>query len=111
MEVFVNVTTNAGGIARISNTNVNVGTESVNIGLGFRRVQPIGYLTIRMANAIPADATTTLPVTLTLNGVTRALTLPNNTPVTVADLEGVGVFLVYNDKFEGQLYLMSRTID
>lgn len=105
-----NITTNAGGIAYISNTGVNVGTESVNIALGFRRIPPIGYLTIRMANAIPADATATLPVTLTLNGITRALTLPNGTAVTVEELTGTNVFLVFNDKFSDYLYLMSRTV-
>ena len=105
-----NVTTNAGGIPYISNTNVTVGTESVDIALGFRRIQPVGYFTVRMANAIPADATTTLPVTLTLNGTTRALTLPNGTAATVADLADTNVFLVFNDRFNGILALMSRTI-
>lgn len=106
----VNITTNAGGIAYINNTNVTVGTDSVDIALGFRRIQPLGYFTVRMANAIPSDATTTLPVTLTLNGTTRALTLPNGTAVTVADIIGSNVFLVFNDRFNGVLALMSRTI-
>lgn len=105
-----NVTTNAGGVPYISNTNVTVGTDAVDIALGFRRIQPIGYFTVRMANAIPADATTTLPVTLTLNGTTRALTLFDGTPVTVAELiGGTGVFLVFNNRFDGILQLMSRT--
>jgi hypothetical protein len=34
----INVTTNAGGIPYISNTNVTVGTETVDIALGFRRI-------------------------------------------------------------------------
>lgn len=105
-----NITTNAGGIPYISNTNVTVGTESVDIALGFRRLQPVGYFTVRMANAIPSDATTTLPVTLTMNGTTRALTLPNGTAVTVADLLATNVFTVFNDRFNGLLALMSRTI-
>lgn len=107
---FQNVTTNAGGIPYISNTNVTVGTEAVDIALGFRRIQPVGYFTVRMENAIPADATTTLPVTLTMNGTTRALTLPNGTAVTVADILSTSVLLVFNDRFNGVLALMSRTI-
>jgi len=107
---FQNVTTNAGGIPYISNTNVTVGTEAVDIALGFRRIQPVGYFTVRMENAIPADATTTLPVTLTMNGTTRALTLPNGTAVTVADILATSVLLVFNDRFNGVLALMSRTI-
>ncbi len=107
---FINVTTNAGGIPYLSVSNVTVGTESVDLALGFRRIQPVGYLTIRLATAIPADATTTLPVTITLNGTTRALTLFDGTPVTVAELTGgTGVITVFNDRFNGILNLISRT--
>ena len=89
MSMF-NVTTNAGGIPYISSTNVTVGTESVDIALGFRRIQPVGYFTVRMGVGIPSDATGTLPV-------------------TAADLESVNVFTVFNDRFNGVLTLMSRT--
>lgn len=105
-----NITINAGGQPYIANTQVIVGTEAVNIALGWRRIQPIGYFTVRMENAIPADATATLPITLTLNGITRPLTLPNGTAVTVADVLATNVFQVFNDKFNGILTLMSRTI-
>lgn len=110
MSCFANVTTNAGGIPYINNTNVTVGTDAVDIALGFRRIQPIGYFTVHMDNPIPTDATTTLPITLTMNGTTRNLTLPNGTAVTVADLLATNVFLVFNDRFNGTLVLMSRTI-
>lgn len=107
----LNVTTNVNGIPYLNSTNVTVGTETVDIALGFRRIQPVGYFTVRMSAVIPADATATLPVTLTLNGTTRALTLPNGTAVTAADLEAVNVFLVFNDRFNGTLTLMSRTTE
>ena len=110
MNCNANITINAGGEPYIANTQVVVGTDNVNIALGWRRIQPVGYLTVRMENPIPSDATTTLPVTLTLNGVTRTLTLPNGTAVTVADLLATNVFQVFNDKFNGILALMSRTI-
>lgn len=106
----VNVTTNAGGIPYIASTTTTIGTESVDIALGFRRIQPVGYFTVRISDVIPADATTTLPVTLTLNGTTRALALPNGSPVTVAELLSTSVILVFNDRFNGLLMLMSRTI-
>jgi len=111
MNCNCNITINAGGQPYITNTQVTVGTEAVNIALGWRRIQPIGYLTIRMENQIPTDATTTLPITLTLNGTTRPLTLPNGTEVTVADILGANVLLIFNDKFNNLLTLMSRTID
>lgn len=110
MSCNANITINAGGQPYIANTQVTVGTDAVNIALGWRRIQPIGYLTVRMENAIPSDATTTLPVTLTLNGITRALTLPNGNPVTVADIMNVSVMEIFNDKWNNILALMSRTI-
>jgi hypothetical protein len=105
-----NVTTNAGGIPYLNSTNVTIGTETVDIALGFRRIQPVGYLTVFVDDAIPTGTTGTLPVTITLNGTTRALTLPNGTPVTAAELIGVNVFTMFNDRFRGILTLMSRTI-
>ena len=102
--------TNAGGVPYITSTNTTVGTETVDIALGFRRIQPIGYLTIVINDVVPTDATTTLPVTLTMNGTTRALTLPNGTPVTAAELLNVNTILVFNDRKRGLLLLMSRTV-
>lgn len=106
-----NVTTNVNGIPYISSTNVTVGTETVDVALGFRRLQPVGYFTVRMNSQIPTGTTGTLPVTLTMNGNTRQLTLPNGTPVTAAELTAVSTFLVFNDRFNGLLVLMSRTTD
>lgn len=106
----MNVTTNAGGIPYLSSTNVTIGTETIDIALGFRRIQPVGYMTIFIDDAIPTGTTTTLPVTLTLNDTTRSLTLPNGTPVTAAELIGVNIINVFNDRFRGILALMSRTI-
>jgi hypothetical protein len=102
--------TNAGGIPYIVSTTTTVGTETIDIALGFRRIQPVGYLTVVVSNVIPADATLTLPVTLTMNGTTRALTLPNGTPVTAADLLNVNTILIFNDRKRGLLLLMSRTV-
>ena len=106
-----NVTTNAGGIPYLSSTNVTIGTETVDIALGFRRIQPVGYMTIAMSDVIPTGTTGTLPVNLTLNGTSRPLMLLNGDAVTAADLIGVSVFEVFNDRFKGLLVLMSRTID
>lgn len=102
-----NVTTNTNGVPYISTTNVTVGDEAIDFALGFHRIQPVGLFTVRIANAIPADATDTLPITLTMNGTTRALTLFNGTPVTAADVDGTGVLLVFNDRFNNILQVMN----
>lgn len=104
------IATNAGGVPYIVSTATTVGTTTVDIALGFRRIQPVGYLTIIIDDVIPTTATTTLPVTLTMNGTTRALTLPNGTPVTAAELLNVSNIIVFNDRTRGLLTLMSRTI-
>lgn len=110
MNCYNNITINAGGQPLLQSTAITVGTETVDIALGFRRIQPVGYFTVSLSDLIPSDATGTLPITLTLNGTTRNLTLPNGVAATAADLENVSVFLVYNDRFRGRLFLMSRTI-
>ena len=104
------VATNAGGVPYITSTNTTIGTETVDIALGFRRIQPIGYLTIAISDVIPADTTTTLPITLSMNGTTRNLTLPNGTNVTAAELLNVNTILVFNDRKRGLLVLISRTV-
>lgn len=106
------ITTNAGGVPYLTSTNVTVSDTTVDIALGWTRRQlaPVGYFTVRLANEIPTGTTATLPITLSLNGVTRALTLFDGTPVTVAELiGGSGAFLVFNDRFNNILQLMSRT--
>ena len=104
---WVNINTNVNGIAYLRTQSVTVGTDSVDFGLGFRRISPMGYLTINVADAIPADATGTLPVRFTLNGTPRNLTFFGGDNVTVADLEGTGVIEVFHDWYSGVLQLMS----
>ena len=104
--------TNVNGIPYFASTNTTVGTESVDIALGFSNngLAPLGYITVRITDAIPSDTTGTLPVTLTYNGVTRALLLFDGTPVTASDLlGGTGVIQVFNNRFDGILQLMSHT--
>ena len=97
----INVTTNVNGIPYLTTTCVSVTDASVDLSLGFRRIPRIGKFVIRIANAIPDGTTGTLPVQVTLNGVTRPLTLFGGTAVTAADLVGTGIIEVWYDWFEG----------
>jgi len=106
----MNIVTNVQGVPYLSTTNISVGTSAVDLALGFRRISPVGYLTVRLANAIPSGTTTTLPITLTLNGVTRALTKMGGDAVTVADVSGTGILVVFNDKFNGILQVVSPLV-
>lgn len=107
MSCCSNITTNVNGVPYLTSTNITVTDTAVDIALGFRRIQPVGYMTVRIASAIPDGTTGTLPVTLSLNGTSRALTFFNGTPVTAADLVGTGVIEVFNDRFNSILQIMS----
>ena len=102
-----NITTNVNGVPYLSTTNTTVTDTAVDFAIGFRRIQPVGYFTVRITDAIPEGTTGTLPVTLTLNGITRALTFFNGTPVTAADITGTGIVTVFNDRFNGILQVTS----
>lgn len=106
---YVNVTSNTNGIPYLRTTNVSVGTEAVDFGLGFRRIPPVGYLTINIAEAVPAGTTGTLPIRFTLNGSTRALTYFGGAAVTAADIASTGVLLVWYNWYDGTLQLVAPT--
>lgn len=104
---YFNVTTNGGGTPYLRTRGVTVGTESVDFALGFRPIQPMGYLTINVADVIPDGTTETLPIRFTLNGTTRTLTYFGGTEVTAADITGTGVIQVFHDWYSGTLTLTS----
>lgn len=103
----VNVTTNVNGIPYLRTGSVSVGTDAVDFALGFRRIPPVGYLTVNIADAIPTGTTGTLPVRFTLNGNTRNLTYFGGTDVTAADLVGTGIITMFYDWYNGILQLVS----
>ena len=103
----VNVTTNVNGVPYLRTSHVTVGTATVDFALGFRRIPPVGYNTVNIANAIPTDATGTLPVRFTLNGNSRNLTFFGGTNVTAADLAGTGIITLFYDWYSGILQLVS----
>ena len=105
-----NITTNVTGVPYLSTTNVTVTDTAVDFALGFRRIAPVGYFTVRITDAIPEGTTGTLPVTLTLNGTSRALTAFNGAPVTAADITGTGVITVFSDRFNGILQITSALV-
>lgn len=100
------INTNQRGVPYLTTTNVTVSDTAVNLALGFRGIESAGLFVVRVASAIPDGTTGTLPVTLTLSGVTRPLTYFGGAAVTAADLSGTGVLLVFNDKFNGILQLI-----
>ena len=86
------------------------GTDAVDFTLGFREIPRVGYLTTRVAEAIPTGTTGSLPVRFTLNGQTRALVSYGNVAITAADLTAAGVITVFYDFFNGIFQLMSPIV-
>ena len=105
----INITSNTNGIPYLRTTGVTVSAETVDFALGFRRISPVGYLTVNIADVIPTGTTGTLPVRFTLNGTTRNLTFFGGDNVTAADLTGAGVITIFMDWYNGILQIISPT--
>lgn len=103
----ININSNVNGVPYLRTSQVTVSEETVDFALGFRRIPPVGYLTVNVASAIPTGTTGTIPVRLTLNGSTRNLTFFGGQNVTAADLEGTGVITIFMDWYNGILQLVS----
>jgi hypothetical protein len=101
-----NIQTNMQGIPYITTTSISVSETAVNFALGFRNISPVGLFAVRISSAIPDGTTQTLPITLTLNGITRPLTFFGGNAVTAASVSGTGVILAYNDKYNGILQII-----
>ena len=104
-----NITTNTGGIPFLQTNGVTVGTDSVDFGLGFRRIPAVGFLTIKITEAIPTGTTETLPIRFTLNGSSRNLTFFGGASVTAGDLASTGTILVWYNWYDGTLELIAPT--
>ena len=106
---YINV--NRGGIPAISSNSVTVTTTEVqfdfynhrNVGAPFR-----GLLIVRLAQAIPAGTTTTLPIVFTSGGGNaQKLTGFNGADVTVAQLSGTGIYLCWFESATNTLQLLT----
>jgi len=66
-----------------------------------------GLLLVYAPDAIPTGTTVTLPIRFSMAGNTQVLTVAGGAEVTVADWEGIGVYLVYYDRYANILQLIS----
>ena len=65
-----------------------------------------GLILVYISEAIPTDTTTTLPVQFSMAGTTSNVTVAGGAAITVADLPGVGIYLVYFDRWADTLQLI-----
>ena len=100
--------TNINGIPTIKTQTVVVSDTAVTFkfapdfdGRPFR-----GLILVYISEAIPDGTTATLPIQFSMAGTTSTVTLAGGTNVTVADLPGVGIYLVYFDRWADTLQLI-----
>ncbi len=109
-----NINVNVNGIPCLRSTAVTVSTTEVrfdfnshaNVGRPF-----VGIVAVQLAQAIPTGTTTTLPVVFTTNGGNAAnLTTYDGEDVTVADIAGTGIYLVWVDSQSGVVQLLTGIV-
>lgn len=109
-----NINVNVNGIPALRSTAVSVSTTEVrfdfnshrNVGRPF-----VGIIAVQLAQAIPTGTTTTLPVVFTTDGGNAAnLTTFDGENVTVADVAGTGVYLVWVDTQSGNVQLLTGIV-
>ena len=109
-----NINVNVGGIPALRSTAVTVSTTDVrfdfnshrNVGRPF-----VGIVAVQLAQSIPTGTTGTLPIIFTTEGGNPAnLTTFNGANVTVADIPGTGVFLVWVDSQSGVVQLLTGIV-
>lgn len=110
----LNINVNRGGIPCLRSTAVAVNTADVrfdfnshpNVGRPF-----VGLVIVQLAQPIPAGTTDTLPVIFTTDSGNPAnVTTFDGANVTVADISGTGVCLVWVDTQSGTVQLLTGAL-
>ena len=108
------INVNQFGIPTISSNAVSVGTTQVafdfnnhpTVGEPFR-----GLVIVRLNQAISTGTTTTLPIVFTSDGAnTVDLIGFNGDAVTVADIPGTGIYLVFVDSQSNSVQLLTGIV-
>lgn len=108
----INYMSNINGIPRIESNNVTVGTSSVVFALNTRLsfVRFNGLVLIKLNQAIPSGTTATLPIVVTSANGDVPLVKVGGDAVTVADITGIGVYLLYYDNASNTLQALPTIV-
>lgn len=97
------------GSAALTTTGVTVEPSNVTFTFqnhAFLNAWYRGSIFINLAQAIPVGTTTTLPIVFETNGITQSVMKVGNTPLTVADITGTGIYEFWFDKSSNLLQLI-----
>lgn len=103
---------NINGIPTIKTQSVTVSTTSVDFKFSpdWDRRPFRGLLLVNISEEIPTGTTTTLPIRFSMAGTTSNVTLAGGANLTVADLPGVGVYLLYYDRLADTLQILNQAV-
>lgn len=104
---------NRNGIPLMESSAITVNDTNVTFTLtnrSFRWLNDKGLMLFRLNQSIPTGTTATLPILFSSNTFTQPLTNIGGTPITVAQIPGPGVYLIYYDKDANLLQLMTTQI-
>lgn len=103
---------NLNGIPTIQSRSITVSETSVDFKFNpdWDRRPFRGLILVYLSEAIPEGTTTTLPIRFSMAGTTSNVTVAGGENLTVADLPGVGVYLLYYDRLSDTLQLLNTTI-
>ena len=100
---------NINGIPTIKSQAVVVSDTAVTFKFApdFDRRPFRGLILVYLSEPIPEGTTTTLPVQFSMAGITSNVTVAGGANVTVADLPGTGIYLVYFDRWADTLQVLN----
>lgn len=104
---------NRNGSAAIASTGVVVNTNNVVFSFknhAFVNASYRGTIFVNLMQAIPTGTTGTLPILFETNGSTQAVTKYNGEPLTVADVQGTGVYQFWFERDTNTLQMMSGIV-
>lgn len=103
---------NINGLPTIQSRSITVSETSVDFKFNpdWDRRPFRGLILVYLSEEIPAGTTTTLPIRFSMAGTTSNVTVAGGDNLTVADLPGVGVYLLYYDRLADTLQLLNTTI-
>lgn len=112
LPLYLNV--NVNGIPTLSSNSVSVTTTQVAFDFNNHRTTggPFrGLIIIRLAQAIPTGTTTTLPIVFTSDGGNATpVTTFDGEPVTVAEIPGTGVYILWYEGQSNTLQLLTGSL-
>lgn len=103
---------NINGIPTVKSQSVLVSETSVDFKFkpDFDRRPFRGLILVYLSEEIPEGTTATLPIRFSMAGTTSNVTLAGGDNLTVADLPGVGVYLLYYDRLSDTLQMLNTAV-